>query len=881
MQLEPGTSLLHYRIAEKIGEGGMGVVWRAIDTTLDREVAIKVLPESLAAEPDRLSRFEREARFLAAVSHPNIAEIYGLHAVGDTRFIAMELVAGEDLAQRIVRGALPQREVIEIARQVAQALEVAHEQGVIHRDLKPANVLITPDGRIKVLDFGLAKALQPDPASGEANPSMSPTITSLGTQAGMILGTAAYMAPEQARGHAADKRADIWALGCMLYEMLTGRGPFAGDTVSDTLAAVLKSEPDWEALPDGTDPALQLLLERCLDKDVRQRMRDIGEVRIAVERILDGKASGLFTVAVPEAQTAPSAGVRWPAVAGLALLAAILAGAAGWWLRPAPGAAEPMVRRFEIVAPDLRVAWLRTPLLSPDGRRVAYVANDAILVRDIDQIEPRLVEGSDEPEILMWSPDGEQIGWQSGGRLWRASVEGGAKTVICDVPTRMVHAAWGPDDRILLTPSDGPLYEVSARGGDPRPVLHPIKGQDEDFHTASFLPGGHGFLITRHRAGQSSADTLEVAIGGERKQILQIEGRRIGRAVVSESGYLVYQRSGGNNGLWAARFSLEQMELTGEPILIDPEGAFASIAEDGSMLYVRGRLTNERQLVRVDRTGREIEPLGQPQDGMMWPALSPEGRTVAVSVVNRDGSDIWLHDLVRGAHTRLTFGSEDDWAPTWYPDGKQLAFGRTSGSRNMMVAMATDGSGTTIELGDGELPDVSAMDGSVVFELEAEDTDDDLFVINGDGSGEPALLVGTPQGEEHAQISPDGKFVAYRLDDSGREEIFIKPYPSGDGRWQASVDGGNWPRWNPAGGELFFIHDNHRLMAVDVATDSTTPSIGNPRELFSLEAAGYWQWLRPYDVALDGKSFLMMRSTEERQATPTLVFVENWAADLR
>ena len=333
MRLEPGQTLMHYRVVDKLGEGGMGVVWRAVDTTLDRDVAIKVLPEGLAADPERLARFEREAKLLAAVNHPNIAEIYGLHAVDETRFIAMELIAGEDLAQRIGRGALPQQEVLEIAKQVARALEVAHEQGVIHRDLKPANVQMTPDGRVKVLDFGLAKALQPDPASGEANPSMSPTITSLGTQAGMILGTAAYMAPEQARGHAADKRADIWALGCMLYEMLTARAPFAGDTVSDTLAAVLKSEPDWSVLPDGTDPALRLLLERCLDKDVRQRMRDVGEVRIAAERILGGKASGLLTVAAPEAAVPPRAGARWPVVAGLVFVAMMLAGAAGWWAR--------------------------------------------------------------------------------------------------------------------------------------------------------------------------------------------------------------------------------------------------------------------------------------------------------------------------------------------------------------------------------------------------------------------------------------------------------------------------------------------------------------------------------------------------------------------
>jgi Tol biopolymer transport system component len=882
MQVEPGQSLLHYRIVDKLGEGGMGVVWRAVDTTLDREVAIKVLPEGLAADPERLARFEREAKLLAAVNHPNIAEIYGLHAVGETRFIAMELVAGEDLAQRLSRGALPQHEVLEIAKQVARALEVAHEQGVIHRDLKPANVQMTPDGRIKVLDFGLAKALQPDPASGEANPSLSPTVTSLGaTQAGMILGTAAYMAPEQARGHAADKRADIWALGCMLYEMLSGRATFAGDTVSDTLASVLKSEPDWDALPEQTDPALRLLLERCLDKDVRQRMRDVGEVRIAAERILGGDASGLFTVAAPGAAPAERTGARWPVVAGLMVLAAVMAGAAGWLLRPTPEAAAPVVRRFEIVTPGLRLASVRAPVLSPDGRRVAYVTNGGIQVRDLDRIEPRRIEGSEDAETLMWSPDGEQLGWQSDGRFWRAAVNGGSKSAICDVPARIYHAEWGPDDRILLTPDDGPLYEVPARGGDPQPILHPVEGEDVDFHSASFLPGGRGLILVRHRTEESMGDTLEVVVDGERKEILRIEEHGLGRPRVAASGHLLYTRWGGNDGLWAAPFSLERLELTGDPVLIDPEGVAASISADGSLLYSRTQLDDERQLVRVDREGRELEALAQPQNDMMWPAVSPDGRTVAVSADGGDGSSIWLHDLARGTRTRLTFESDRDWAPAWYPDGQRVALGRERGPAAHLVAVATDGSGRTIQLGQGELPHVSATDGSVVFELYDQESDDDLFVIDGDASGEAVTVVETPQGEEHAQISPDGMFVAYKSDDSGRDEVYIKRFPSGEGRWQASVNGGNWPRWNPAGGELFFVQESDLLMAVDVTPSPAGLSVGNPRELFSIVERGYFRWLRCYDAAPDGKSFVMMRGTQQVQQVPTLTFVENWVEGLR
>jgi predicted Ser/Thr protein kinase len=521
VHIEPEQTLLHYRIVDKVGEGGMGVVWRAVDTTLDREVAIKVLPEALATDPERLARFEREAKLLASLNHPNIAEIYGLHAVGEARFIAMELVAGENLARRIQRGVLPQQQVLEVAKQIARTLEAAHEQGVIHRDLKPANVQVAPDGRVKVLDFGLAKAFERDPASGEASPSMSPTLTSHGTQAGMILGTAAYMAPEQARGHVADKRADIWALGCVLYETLTGRSTFSGDTVSDTLAAVLKIEPDWEALPAETDPALRLLVVRCLEKDVRQRVRDVGEVRIAVERILSGNSTGSVAVggtyptpvAADGIEATEGAGARrgWLGTVALAVLVAAVAGVAGWSLRPSSVDADPVVRRFDIVTPGLRVGFSRTPRISPDGRRLAYVADDRIWIRDLDQLEPRELADSEDGRNLMWSPDGEQVGWQADGKIWRAAVGGGSRTAVCDAPARTLAATWGPGDRIILTPDVGPMYEVSARGGDPRALLEPVEGQDEDFHEPSFLPDGRGLIYTQHRLGHEIPDTIEAA----------------------------------------------------------------------------------------------------------------------------------------------------------------------------------------------------------------------------------------------------------------------------------------------------------------------------------------------------------------------------------
>jgi Tol biopolymer transport system component len=899
VRIEPGRTIFHYRILAKLGEGGMGIVWRAVDTTLDREVAIKVLPEALAADPERLARFDREAKLLASLKHPNIAEIHGLHAVEEdqTRFIVMELVEGEDLAQRLGRaGPLPRQEVLDVARQVAGALEAAHEQGVVHRDLKPANVKLTPDGHVKVLDFGLAKAFQPDPASGEASPSMSPTLTSMGTRAGVILGTAAYMAPEQARGHAVDKRADIWALGCLLYELLTGRPTFAGDTISDTLAAVLKTEPDWEALPDDTDPALRLLIARCLEKDVRQRMRDVGEVRIAVERIASSgdSASSVMGAMFPGAASmaggaeaaaaAPSS--RRPVLVALLALVAVVSGIAGWWLRPSTGSAEharDVVRRFEIVTPGIGLSFSRAPTLSPDGRRMAYVADGKIWIRDLDQLEPREVPESDDAQNLMWSPDGEQIGWQANGKIWRAGVGGGARTAICDVPSEIEATAWGPDDRILLTPDVGPIYEVSARGGDPRPLLEPVEGQDEDFHVPSFLPGGRGLIFTAHRIDHDIPDTIEVLVDGERKVVLQIEDHWLFQAQVTESGYLVYRRGTSNEGLWAAPFSLEEFELTGEPVLLDPAGIFHSVSRDGSLLYYRGSGSDDRRLVWVDREGRVGDAIGQPQTDMSWPSLSPDGLRVAVAAPTGESQDIWVHDTVRGTRTRLTFGADDDWSPAWYPDGTRVVLGRRWAPRTQLVAVAADGSGGELELTRGELADVTPDGKNVVFERRSDETEDDLlYVPTGEGADagtEPTLLLGTPQGEEHVQLSPDGKYVAYTSADSGRDEIYLKRFPSGEGRWQVSVDGGDWSRFSPTGGELFFLSDRG-LMAVDVELGAT-PRIGTPRVLFSLEDSGLIWWSsRPYDVAPDGNRFVMLQGAQQGTGEPTLTLVENWIAEL-
>jgi Tol biopolymer transport system component len=882
--LGPGQTVLHYEVVDKLGAGGMGVVWRAIDTTLDREIAIKVLPEAIGNDPESLARFEREAKLLASLNHQNIAEIHGLHTVGETRFIAMELIAGEDLSARIARGPLPEREVLEIARQVARALESAHEQGVIHRDLKPANIQVMPDGRVKVLDFGLAKAFVPETTSDQASPSMSPTLTSMGTRAGLILGTAAYMAPEQARGQAADKRADIWSLGCVLFEALTGRAAFSGDTISDTLAEVLKSEPDWEELPESTDPTLRLLIGRCLEKDVRQRVRDVGEVRIAVKRILGGSASdsiavgGTFVGPAIESQESRtgSDGWGWKVVALLMVLAAVLAGLGSWFLRPASDTGEPIVRRFEIVIPELQGGFVRKPWLSPDGRRFAYVAADRIWIRELDQLEPRELPDSEGARSLAWSPDGEEIAWQADGKIWRADIADGARRAVCIAPRRTFWIAWGRDDRLLLTPDEGPLWEVSARGGDPVQHLAPDESAEVDFHSAAFLPDGDGLIFSLHRKGQSEPDTIQVHAAGQRKTLLQVEGQSLVQPQISETGHLIYQRLGENAGLWAASFSLERLEMTGTPVLIDREGVYPSVSRDGSLLYSRTSALAERQLVWVDREGRVTGTIGEPQDQIRWPSLSPDGSKVAVTAERNGVEDIWIYDTQRGSRFRLTFESEHNWAPAWYPESDRLLFGRSYSSDSRLISMRDDGSGETIEIATGELADVSP-EGRVVFERSSEDSGDDLFHTGRDGAGDPVVFLDSPSGEEHAQISPNGDYLAYQSSQSGREDLYLKRFPSGEGRWQVSIEGGDWPRWSQATSELFFLRDGV-LMGVDVELGDS-PTIGTPRELFSLLEMGLHLGPRPFDVSPDGQRFVMIRPLAEPR-DPALTFVENWAFGL-
>jgi serine/threonine-protein kinase len=689
MTLESGQMLAHYRLVEQIGEGGMGVVWKALDTTLDREVAVKVLPDEFAGQAERLARFEREAKLLASLNHPHIAAIYGIHESAGKRFLAMELVPGEDLSQRLTAGPLAVAEALPLALQMAAALEAAHENGVIHRDLKPANIKIsggpshglpvstaagsvrpgssvagsgpgasasagtvpgvgvTGSTNVKILDFGLAKALEESAPATDV--TQSPTLTVAATQAGVILGTAAYMSPEQARGLAADRRADIWAFGVVLFEMISGKRLFSGATVSDTLAAVLRAEPQFDDLPATASPGLRRLLRRCLDKDPRRRLQSMGEARIALEDIVSGREE--TGAVMPAAAAAPPRRLSPVSLLTGLVLGAVLATTAFWALRPAPP--EPRLRKIALPLAGDDSGLNAEPVISPDGTQIIFRSERALWVRRLDQWESRKLEGTEDAESPFWSPDSLWLGYGKDGKLWKFSLEGGQATTLCDLPSDYGSGAWLPDGTLLFAPNAGPLYAVSEKGGDPRIYLDIEEGKVSDYHEPHVLPGGRGIVTVAHRRPEG-ADTLELVVDGERRTLLQLPQTWLGYPTYSASGHLLYERTRSNDGIWAVPFSLETLELTGEPFMAVAGGSVPTVSGDGTLVHLMGA-SGLFEMVWADRDGSVGEVVGQRQERIWSPVLSPDGRRVAVSGVENNNSDIWIHDLERGTKTRLTF----------------------------------------------------------------------------------------------------------------------------------------------------------------------------------------------------------------------------------
>jgi serine/threonine-protein kinase len=895
MPLSDGTRLGPYEILSALGAGGMGEVYRARDTKLDRAVAIKILPEAFAADTERIARFQREAKTLASLNHPNIAHIHGLEESNGVRALVMELVEGEDLAQRIARGAIPVDEALPIAKQMADALEAAHEQGIIHRDLKPANIKVRRDGTVKVLDFGLAKAME---QTGVASPSVSqsPTITTPAmTQAGMILGTAAYMSPEQARGKPVDKRADIWAFGCVLYEMLTGQRAFAGQGVSETLARVIEREPDWAKLPATLSPALRTYLRRCLQKDPRQRVQAIGDVRLALE--------GAFETSVGQT-AAPAAVALWQRVALVGVAAIIASGAIigtlVWFTARQAEPTPPRVSRLQLTpagAAALSIGWNDRDLaITPDGSRLIYVGNQGtqIFVRALDALAPMAVFTGRVAGLFV-SPDGQWIGFHAGlGVLKKVAVAGGPAVTLATIDTAgSSGATWGPDDTIIVATNsvDTGLQRVSAAGGPLTVLTRPDRAQGEvDHFWPEMLPGGRAvlFTITSLTGGLDAAQVAVLDLQTGARRILV---RGASHAHYVSSGHLVYAAAG---TLRAVPFDLARLETRGTPVTVVPDvvttikgGVDAVVAGDGTLAYVLGTVEGTaRTLVWVDRQGHET-PIPAPPRPYLLPALSPDGTRVAV-FANDQERDLWLWDLRRTTLTRLTSTPGADVVQVWTPDSRRLIFtSERAGVRNLFWQVA-DGSGAVERLTESpntQYPTAVSPDGrKLIFAEETPRTDTDVMMIELEGARRVTPLVQSPFTERNGIVSPDGRWLAYEANDSGRFEIYVRPFPEvNSGRWQVSTTGGTRPIWARSGQELVYVSPTGALMGVGVARGpswaATTPTL--------VVKEGYFTnlnwWGRSYDISPDGQRFLMIKEggADGTAAPASIIVVQHWVEELK
>jgi len=867
-----GRRLGVYHIQERIGAGGMGEVYRARDTRLGRDVAIKILPPVFTADPGRLARFEREARVLAALNHPNIATIHGVEDNDGVHALVLELVEGETLAERIARGPCRVADAATIATQIADALDSAHEKGIVHRDLKPANIKITPAGTVKVLDFGLAKA------TGGAHPDER-TLTAAHTREGVIVGTASYMSPEQARGLDVDKRTDIWAFGCVVYEMLTGRAPFAGDTSVDTIAAVLDRQPAWDALPSATPPTIRRLLVRSLEKDPRQRLRDIGDAR-----------ADLADAAVPATASGNESTGRRPdiwrivavaALGGVVVLSLVIRD------RPArEGDAPASVTRTTLTIPANQeletAAGAGTPVLSPDGRRLAYVARTEgraqLYLRELDAFAPTLVTGSDGADDPFFSPDGQSVAFFADGKLKRASVLGGAPVPICDAPPGGRGGAWSADGMIVFDPGESGLLRVPATGGRPEPLTTRDPAMDaRDLSWPSFLPGGRGLVVTAGGmfANQLGLSVLDVVTGEWRPLAPGSQAQYV------NPGYLVYHAPHVREGeLHAAAFDLESLSLGDAPFSVVESvfraagggAAYFSASQAGHLVFAAGGLAHT--LVRVDRNGRRT-PLLTDRRGFRFPRLSPDGTHVALTIDPRP-SQIWVYNLERQSGIPLATGSHS-LSPMWTPDGRGVLYS-SGGDINRRAAGAGTAPERVLARDRPQYPSGWSPDGDILVFSDDQSTGQfDIWMLP--PNGDARTLIATPAHELNGTISPNGKWLAYNSDEAGRREVYVRPFPDVNrGKWTVSAaGGGHSPLWSRDGREPFYMN-GAALMAVAVDVRGGSFAAGTPVALFS----GPFDTTQDpnYDVFPDGQHFVMVEADPDSRPT-RLQVVLNWSEELK
>jgi serine/threonine-protein kinase len=873
----------------------MGEVWRATDTKLNREVAIKILPEALAADPERLARFQREAQILAGLNHANIAQIYGV----EERALVMELVEGRTLAERITEGPIQLDEALPIARQISEALEYAHEHGVVHRDLKPANIKITPEGRVKVLDFGLAKAICGETAAADA--VNSPTLTMRATIAGVILGTAAYMSPEQAKGRPADRRADIWAFGVVLAEMLTGRSLYTGETISEILASILKETPALDSLPAATPPVIRRLLCRCLERDPRRRLQAIGEARFILEEPEE-------PVSLPPAPPSRQARIHPWQAAVAAMVLVSLASLALLWRATRP-VGQPLLRFSVDLGPGAIPGSHFPAAISPDGRRIAYLVRKdratRLATRLLDQAEATVLSGTEDADDAFFSADGQSIGFFAAGKLKKVPAQGGAAVTLVQITNAIDTsfsgirgASWAENSNIVACLNVRQLFGIPSAGGTAELLpFQPESTGHESYRWPQVLPGGENILIS---AGKGAGAWNEADIGvlslktAAWKPVLH--GGSAGRYL--PTGHLVYVRNG---VLYAVRFDLARLATRGAPIPVLEELAYNSAngaglfdfasgpAGHGTFLFLSGKTSDQSPaIVWLDAAGHQA-PLISALSGALTPRVSPDGGRVSLTVAG----DIDVYDIARGSLTRVTFGNGPNSFPVWSPDGKRIAF---SPGRSGVWWVRADGSAPperVMETTHRAMPFSFSPDGKyLALHQQGTGAGRNIWILPFDTSdpdhpkpGKPEQFLQNPANEFDPAFSPDGRWLAYTSSESGSMQVFVQPFPSsrGAGKWQVSTDGGRFPVWSPVSHTLFYIAQDSRIMAADYTGGGDAFTPGKPR-FWSDTPIGTYGVYSPYDIAPDGKRFAVFATPDkpgEPGATLHVTFLLNFFDELK
>jgi eukaryotic-like serine/threonine-protein kinase len=885
MTLAAGTKLGLYEIRSQLGAGGMGEVYRARDTKLGRDVAIKVLPAAFSADAERLRRFELEAQATGALNHPNILVIFHIGTHEGAPYIVSELLEGETLRERMAGAALPQRKAIDYSLQIAHGLAAAHAKGIVHRDLKPDNLFVTNDGRVKILDFGLAKLT----GTSDGNQAQTDIPTRrVDTDPGLVVGTMGYMSPEQLRGKLADHRSDIFSFGAILYEMLSGKRAFRGDSTAETMSAILREDPpDLSETNKTVSPALERVVRHCLEKNPEERFHSASDLAFAIEALSGSSSASSQTITPITALPERSKIIRhlmW--IGAAAVTAATLA--VFVTLRWQPARSELPLRQFKLDIHNFRQGFGAHAKLSPDGSNLAYVSDGKLWVQSLDGIKPHEIDSSitQNGGNLIWSPDSRSLAYSNSGQLYRVPATGGPHTQICKLPD-IIDGAWSSDELIVFSRWRGDLYQVSAQGGEPKPlgILNPEI--EVDFHSVIFLPGNNVLMFAVHP--KTGPSRTEILVGGKRRVIL--DGARCleitnqtpcGQFLsYSETGHLLILRQGAT---WAVSFSVSELKVTGEAFKV-LDGVALGTGADGTLLYTRGGEASRNQIVWVSRSGEIQQKIGEPLAGINSVALSPDGNRLAVASKSGDSFDIWMHDLVRNVRTLMAGGEKDEIRPVWSPDGKHIYYDIVEGMGATLYVKSADGTGEARELGLGMTPSVSKSGEMLAYAVPGQDGLVEIWYqrMKPDAAtpvqGAPASrYLSLREAMARIWLSPDGKFAAYRSTVSGNAEIYLSLFPSGEGRWQVSVGGVTVMAWSSSGNELFYVDAQRTLFSVPVSTQPAL-LLGKPQRLFSLQEKG----LQALGLAVtsDGQRFVMVQGLGDEASSEALYLLQGWPTLLK